>query len=124
MLLGPSIGARTVNGTAVNIVIPRNTVREKRKWNPHSPGGLWRCNPALPSRYLWGRTSVRTLSSPSSDCHPDRSGGICFTPRRGTIHRASLRFHFLLRNSWLLGGRGLDDLESELGGFPLELLDL
>jgi hypothetical protein len=30
----------------------------------------------------------------------------------------------LLRNSWLLGGRGLDDLESELGGFPLELLDL
>ena len=28
------------------------------------------------------------------------------------------------RNSWLLGGGGLDDLESELGGFPLELLDL
>src|SRR5467141_2827008 len=45
MLLGPSIGAHTVNGTAVNIVIPRNTVREKRKWNPNSPGGLWRCHP-------------------------------------------------------------------------------
>ncbi len=34
------------------------------------------------------------------------------------------RWPVLLRNSWLLGGRGLDDLESELGGFPLELLDL
>src|SRR6267143_5806806 len=124
MLLGPSIGARTVNGTAVNIVIPRNTVREKRKWNPHSPGGLWRCHPALPSRYLWGRTSVRTLSSPSSDCHPDRSGGICFTRGRGTIHRASLRFHFIPRNSGVLGCGSFDNPKSQLGSFPLELRNL
>src|SRR5215831_19867548 len=31
---------------------------------------------------------------------------------------------FLRRNSRFLGGRSLDDLESQLGGFPLELLDL
>src|ERR1700694_3590236 len=33
---------------------------------------------------------------PPPDCHPDRSGGICFTRRRGTIRRAPLRFHFLV----------------------------
>jgi hypothetical protein len=30
----------------------------------------------------------------------------------------------LARNSRFLGGRSLDDLESQLGSFPLELLDL
>jgi len=30
----------------------------------------------------------------------------------------------LRRNSCSLGGRSLDDLESQLGGFPLELFDL
>ena len=31
---------------------------------------------------------------------------------------------FLPRNPRFLGGRGIDDLVSELGGFPLEVLDL
>jgi hypothetical protein len=31
---------------------------------------------------------------------------------------------FLPRNLWLLSGRGLDDLVPQLGGFPLEVLDL
>jgi hypothetical protein len=30
----------------------------------------------------------------------------------------------LPRNSCFLSGRGSDDLESQLGGFPFELLDL
>src|ERR1700694_3311116 len=51
--------------------------------------------PAPPSHYVWGRTSPHSLLPPP-DCHPDRSGGICFTRRRGTIRRAPLRFHFLV----------------------------
>src|SRR6266516_3671910 len=39
---------------------------------------------------------------PPPDCHPDRSGGICFTRRRGTIHRAPLRCHFPFSSFWFL----------------------
>src|SRR5437762_4620418 len=37
---------------------------------------------------------------PPPDCHPDRSGGIGFTRRGGTIHRAPLRCHFLVSGFW------------------------
>src|SRR5437660_1850103 len=46
------------------------------------------------------------------------------TPIRSPFDWAKNRVRSLPRNSCFLSGRGCDDLESQLGGFPFELLDL
>jgi len=60
----PRLARAQFNGTSVNIVIPRNNGARKEKMvNPIVLAVYCVATPALPSRYLWGRTSVRTLFS-------------------------------------------------------------
>src|SRR6516225_1923468 len=62
----------------------------------------------------WSSSSTAPAGSGSSD-----NANAASTANTATASEKRL---FLRRNS--LGGRSLDDLESQLGGFPLELFDL
>jgi hypothetical protein len=68
------------------------------------------------SLFPWGKAMARHLRSARADSNA--------LSRQLLMKTLPVGGELLARNSRFLGGRSLDDLESQLGSFPLELLDL